>query len=65
MATGTTYTIATRADRDYRESVTATDAGTPTLGSPVFIFDDDETQEDLIRALEKAKSFVLENVTNR
>lgn len=65
MASGTTYTIVTRADQDYKESVTATDAGTPTLGQPQFIFDDAETQEDLIRALEKAKAFVLENVTAR
>lgn len=65
MATGTTYTVVTRADLDYTESVTVTDAGTPTLGQPQFIFDDDETQEDLIRALEKTKAYVLANVTVR
>lgn len=65
MATGTTLTISTRADRDYKAAVVATDAGTPTLGSPVFIYDDGETQEDLLRAIERAKQHVTEQVTLR
>lgn len=65
MATGTTLTISTRGDKDYRGAVAATDAGTPALGSPTFIYDDDETQEDLLRAIEAAKAYVLANVTLR
>lgn len=65
MATGTTLTITHRADRDYKTTVVETDAGTPTLGAPTFIYDDDEKQEDLIRALEHAKMHILENVKVR
>lgn len=65
MATGTTLTILTRGDKDYKGAVSSADAGTPTAGEPQFIYDDGETQEDLLRALEQAKMWVTENVLAR
>jgi hypothetical protein len=62
MATGTTLTISTRADLGMGASVVSSDAGTPALGSPTFLFDDDETQGDLLKALEDAKHWVIQNV---
>lgn len=65
MATGTTLTISTNHSKNYKTAVASSDAGTPSLGSPTFIYDDDETQSDLLHALEKAKLWVLENVPVR
>ncbi len=63
MATGTTLTINTNPGVASSVAAVATDAGTPTLGSPTFIFDDGETQSALIKALEDAKDWVVRNVT--
>ena len=65
MATGTTLTISTRPDQSNKTAVVATDAGTPSLGSPQFIFDDDETQAALLKALEDAKAYIIQNVKTR
>ena len=65
MATGTTLTIATRPDQANKTSVVATDAGTPALGSPTFIYDDNETQAALLKALEDAKAYIIQNVKTR
>lgn len=65
MASGTTLTIDTKRAKNAILSVAMTDAGTPALGSPVFIYDDGETQSDLIIALDKAKMWVMQNVKKR
>ena len=65
MANGTTLTIVTRADRDYVGATTLSDAGDPGAGSVEVIYDDDEDQEDIVRALQHAIAYVTQNVTSR
>lgn len=65
MATGTTLTVVTRRDKDYQQSVTLSDAGSPAFGSPTFVYDDAEDQESLILALDKLRAYVTHNVAKR
>lgn len=65
MATGTTLSILTRADKSYQAASSSSDAGTPTLGTITIVYHDDETQMALIRALENAKLWVIQNVVKR
>jgi hypothetical protein len=69
MATGTTVTITTKPGTGPTGlgsdpiSVTATDAGTPTAGTMVVLYDDAATQTELFKAIEDFKAYVLRAVT--
>lgn len=65
MATSTTLDVVTRHDRDYRQSVTASDAGSVAEGTVQVIYDDDENQEDVVLALQKAIAYITANVSER
>lgn len=65
MATGTTLTINVRGDQSYHKSVAMTDAGSPTAGTVQVIYDDDETQLAILKALQDAVEWVATNVQTR
>lgn len=65
MAAGTTLTIATREDKTYKTAVTASDAGAPGAGTVQVLYDDAEPADKIIKALEKARQYILENHTKR
>jgi hypothetical protein len=62
MATGTTLTISTRADKAMQASVAATDAGAPTAATVEVIYLDTATQTEILKCLEDAKHYVIQNV---
>jgi hypothetical protein len=62
MATSTTLTINTRADQAMQASTAATDAGSAAEGTVEVIYDDDATQTEILKALEDAKHYVIQNV---
>lgn len=65
MATGTTLTVSLDQASDYKAAVAATDAGTPTAGTIEVLYDDGESQEQIVRGLQAAISHIIENVTTR
>lgn len=62
---GVTLTVLTRHDRDYKASVSSAAAGSPATTEIEVVYDDTVAQEDIVKALDKAKAYVLENVTVR
>lgn len=62
MATGTTLTINVRADQAMQASTAATDAGSPSAGTMQVIYLDTATQSEILKGLEDAKHYVIQNV---
>lgn len=55
-----TLTSLTRADKDYKEAVSEAASGSATVGQVGIVYDDTQTQEEIVRALDKARLYVLE-----
>lgn len=60
-----TLVALTRADRDYKGACSSSATGSATAGQVDVVYDDTETQEEIVRALEKAIQYVTETVTVR
>ena len=60
-----TLVALTRADKDYVGACSSSAAGSATEGQVDIVYDDTESQEQIVRALEKAIAFITANVAVR
>lgn len=60
-----TLVALTRADKDYVGACSSSASGSATEGQVDIVYDDTESQEQIVRALEKAIAFITANVAVR